>query len=121
LVLIESSPPLEVQGSNANIEPRLGTFDPEDAYGKFPENIQARPESQLARDQRKRGISVPEVISSTLVICGRDCANDRGHKLAEYYGAQILEFADFNHWDLVLRPEVPKAVEAFLRQRGISP
>lgn len=61
VVLLEPSPPAEVQGSDPGLPLIVGTFDPEGAYGPFPEGVPARPESALARAERKRGISVPSL------------------------------------------------------------
>lgn len=46
LVLLEPSPPGEVQGFHHGGPPiRSGTFDPERVYGSFPSRVRARPES----------------------------------------------------------------------------
>src|ERR687883_1905043 len=49
LILLESSPPGEVQGCDESVPLRPGTFNPEETYGAFPPGIRARPESLLAR------------------------------------------------------------------------
>jgi hypothetical protein len=64
LILIESSAPSEVQGANEDIEPSSGAFDSEQAYGTFPPGVRCRAESQYARDERKRGISVSVLVVS---------------------------------------------------------
>jgi thioesterase domain-containing protein len=56
LILLETSPPGEVQGFDESVELRPGTFDPEEMYGAFPPGMRARPESLLARAERKRGV-----------------------------------------------------------------
>jgi len=114
LVLLEPSPPGEVQGFNANVGVRPGTFDPEVAYGAFPPSIPARPESSLARAERKRGISVPTVSCPVLVASSDEFRADRGEAVAALYAAKHLHLPGFSHWDLVLRPEVPDAVAAFI-------
>jgi pimeloyl-ACP methyl ester carboxylesterase len=50
LMLIESSPPGEIQGfqPEQELDTRSGTFDPESVYGDFPAGVHARPESRLA-------------------------------------------------------------------------
>jgi pimeloyl-ACP methyl ester carboxylesterase len=60
LILIESSPPGEIQGfqPEQELESRSGRFNPQSVYGAFPAGLHARPESLLARAERKRGIPV---------------------------------------------------------------
>lgn len=118
LVLLEPSPPGEVQGfdSSARVEP--GAFDPEDAYGRFPAGIASRPESLLARGERKRGISVPKLRCPTLVVSGDEFYAERGEPLARFYSAEHLHFPGLSHWDLVLRPEVPRAIASFITVHG---
>lgn len=89
-VLIEASPPVEVQGGDESIVPRDGVFDPEKVYGRFPDGIAARLESQRARDER-------------------------GELLARYYGSKLRRFPGLDHWQLILRPEVRAAVGSWLR------
>ena len=36
LVLLEPSPPAEAQGFDDSVPLQTGTFDPEEAYGRFP-------------------------------------------------------------------------------------
>lgn len=118
LVLLEPSPPGEVQGFNpaARVEP--GTFDPEDVYGRFPAGVASRPESLLARGERKRGSSVPEVRCPTLVVSGDEFYGERGEPLARFYRAEHLHFPGLSHWDLVLRPEVRRAIVSFISAQG---
>jgi pimeloyl-ACP methyl ester carboxylesterase len=107
LILLEASPPGEVQGFDESVELRAGTFDPEETYGVFPSGIRARPESLLARAERKRGISVPELPCTALVVYGDEFAEKRGRMLAAYYGAEELAFPGLDHWGLVLDEKVP--------------
>jgi hypothetical protein len=102
LILLESSPPGEVQGFDESVPLRAGTFDPEETYGAFPPGMRARPESLLARAERKRGVSVPELGCPALVVSGDDFAEERGRALAAYYGAEELAFPGLDHWGLVL-------------------
>lgn len=114
LVLLEPSPPGEVQGFDpaAVVEP--GIFDPQTVYGRFPTGIASRAESSVARSERKRGISVPEVPCRTLVVSGEEFQEERGESVAAFYGAEYVHFHGLDHWDLVLRDEVRKAVAAFI-------
>ena len=116
LILIEASAPGEVQGFSDHIEPRTGAFDSELAYGAFPPGMRSRPESQYARDERKRGIAVPALSSRTLVIAGRDFPDERGRALAGLYGAQLKEFPTLDHWELVRTPLVREEIHRFLAQ-----
>lgn len=70
VILIEASPPLEVQGADPQADVVPGSFDPEKVYGPFPAGVRSRPESALARGERKRGISVPSLPCPSLVISG---------------------------------------------------
>jgi pimeloyl-ACP methyl ester carboxylesterase len=106
LVLLEPSAPGEVQGFDLDVRVEPGTFDPEAVYGPFPAGVRARPESALARAERKRGLSVPELAFPTLVVSGADFAEERGRRVAERYGAEELRLAGASHWDLVLDPEL---------------
>ena len=102
LILLESSPPGEVQGFDESVPLRAGTFDPEETYGAFPPGMRARPESLLARAERKRGVSVPSLPCPALVVSGDEFPEERGRALAAYYGAKELTFPGLDHWDLVL-------------------
>jgi pimeloyl-ACP methyl ester carboxylesterase len=106
LILLEASAPGEVQGFDESIELRAGTFDPEETYGAFPPGMQARPESLLARAERKRGISVPELPCPALVVYGDEFPEERGRALAARYGAAELALPGLDHWDLVLDERV---------------
>ena len=114
LVLLETSPPGEVQGFDATVPLRAGTFDPEATYGSFPAGMRARPESSLARAERKRGISIPALPCHAVVVYGDDFADERGRRLADRYGAEELHFPGVGHWDLVLDERVPEAVAGYL-------
>ena len=110
LILLETSPPGEVQGFDESVELRPGTFDPEETYGAFPPGMRARPEALLARTERKRGVSVPELACPALVVYGDEFPEDRGRTLAAYYGAEELAFPGLDHWDLVRDERVRKAL-----------
>lgn len=114
VVLLESSPPAEVQGHDDSIELRPGVFDPEQAYGTFPAGMRARPESLLARAERKRGISVPEIPCRSLVVAGDEFREERGAAVARLYGSELVDFPGLGHWDLVRSPDVRRAVARFL-------
>lgn len=111
IVLLEPSPPAEVQGFQCQIPPiQSGTFDPEQVYGSFPYRFRARPESAVARTERARGISVPRLPCPSLVVSGAQFPEERGSAVAAFYGSHHLSFATFDHWDLVLRPEVRQSI-----------
>jgi dienelactone hydrolase len=114
VVLIEPSPPAEVQGFDGSVEPHPGVFDPEEAYGPFAAGMAARPESLLARAERKRGISVPSLACPSLVIAGDEFRRERGSAVAELYGSELVEFGGLGQWDLVRSPDVRVAVAEFL-------
>ena len=116
LVLLEPSPPAEIQGADASIELTTGLFDPEVAYGAFPDGIRVRPESSLARAERKRGISVPSIACPSLVVYGDEFRVQRGTAVAALYGSDELDFPGLTHWDLVLRTEVPDSLARWLSQ-----
>lgn len=116
LVLLEPSPPAEVQGANA-VEDVTGTFDPERVYGTFPQGTPARAESQRARADRKRGISVPRLPARTLVVYGDEFRHDRGRDVARLYGADEAHFPGVDHWGLVLDPRVRERVFEYVLHR----
>ncbi|MBA2313527.1 MAG: alpha/beta hydrolase [Actinobacteria bacterium] len=117
LILLEPSPPAGVQGFDASQELRQGAFDPQEVYGPFPADIQSRLESQLARDERKRGISVPRISRPCLVVWGDEFAIDRGKSVAELYSAEALSFPGADHWDLVLNADVRDAVRRWITSK----
>jgi hypothetical protein len=110
VLLLEASAPGEVQGFRPEVALVLGVFDPELEYGAFPEGIRARPESALARAERKRGISVPALSCPALLVYGEEFSDERGRRLATHYGARELAFPGKSHWDLVRDREVIGAV-----------
>ena len=114
LVVLEPSPPGEVQGFDAAVTPGPGTFDPEEVYGPFPAGMRARPESELARAERKRGVSVPSLPCPTLVVYGDEFTNVRGTAVAGVYSSEGLYMPGLDHWGLVRDPRVPRAVAAWL-------
>ena len=113
LVVIEPSPPAEVQGAQ-EVADATGTFDPEEVYGAFPPGIAARPESSRARADRKRGISVPRLPPRSLVVYGDEFEHERGRALAGSYGIEEAHFPGLTHWDLVLDPRVRERVFGFV-------
>jgi pimeloyl-ACP methyl ester carboxylesterase len=114
VILIEASPPGEVQGFNADAEITQGTFDPEALYGPFPANVPARPESSLARGERKRGISVPTVPCPSLVIYGDEFRVERGTAIARFYDSEKRDLPGLDHWGLVRDRRVREAIADFL-------
>ncbi len=116
LVVLEPSPPAELRGDDHDVPLEHGWYDPEEAYGPFPSGMAPRPDSTLARAERQRGISVPSLPDRSLVIFGWQFSESRGRDLAERFGAEALEFADLDHWQLVLDPRVPTAVNRFLQR-----
>jgi pimeloyl-ACP methyl ester carboxylesterase len=110
VVLLEPSPPGETQGFDETVVLTNGVFDPEAIYGRFPPGIPARPESQQARAERRRGISVPAVPCRCLVVFGDEFTHDRGHVIADHYGGDRQHFAGLDHWGLV----TDTAVRAFV-------
>jgi pimeloyl-ACP methyl ester carboxylesterase len=110
LVLLEASAPAEVQGVRRDVRPAPGVFDPEAEYGAFPAGVRARPESALARAERKRGVSVPELPCPTLVVYGDEYAEERGRRLVARYGAHELALPGKSHWDLVRDPQSVGAI-----------
>jgi pimeloyl-ACP methyl ester carboxylesterase len=117
LILIESSPPAEVQGLHPeiNLETVDGTFDPEVLYGPFPADVPARPESELARAERKRGISIPRLPCRSLVIYGDEFPDERGRQIAHRYGSGWRAFPGLSHWDLVRDQRAREAIATFLQ------
>ncbi len=114
LVLLEPSPPAEVQGVHPEVRPAPGVYDGEEAYGQFPTGVRARPESALARAERKRGVSVPTLPRPTLVVYGDEFPEDRGRKVAGVYGADELRVEGADHWALVLGEAAPRQVDRWI-------
>jgi pimeloyl-ACP methyl ester carboxylesterase len=117
VILIEASPPAEIQGFSGDAQLIMGTFDPEEVYGAFPASIPARPESSLARAERKRGISVPNLPCPSLVVYGDEFRDERGTAIARLYGSEERDFPGLDHWDLVRHRSVREAIADFL---GVS-
>ena len=118
LVLLEPSPPAETQGSDASVEVDVGSFDPEETYGRFPDGVSARPESSAARSERKRGISIPHLDPSTLVVFGDEFTDERGRDIARHYSCEQMHFPGLDHWGLVRSDEVSRALAAFCAERS---
>ena len=114
LVLLEPSPPAELQGLHPDVPLSQGVFDPEAEYGAFPGGIRARPESLLARAERKRGISVPSLPCPSLVIASVDFRDERGRAIAQLYSSSFVSFPALGHFDLVLDAAPRRAVRDFL-------
>jgi pimeloyl-ACP methyl ester carboxylesterase len=114
VVVLEPSPPAEIQGFNSSATLSHGTFDPEEVYGAFPPGTRARPESALARGERKRGISVPALPCPSLVVFGKDFAEERGRRVSALYGSQELSFPRLDHWGLVREPRVAQSIAEIL-------
>lgn len=114
MVLIEPSPPGEVQGFDSEVRLTAGVFDPERVYGRFPPAMPPRPESERARLERKRGVSVPSLLCPSLVICGEEFRQERGTSVATFYGSELLYYPGLGHWDIVLDPQVRAAIARFI-------
>jgi pimeloyl-ACP methyl ester carboxylesterase len=110
LVLLEASPSVEIQGTHPDVELAHGTFDGEATYGAFPDGVRSRPESLLARTERKRGMSVARLPGPTLVVSGREFPRERGRLFVEAYGCDELVFPELDHWGMVLDGRVSDAV-----------
>ena len=114
LVLLEPSAPAETAGTDPTVPLEHGLLDPVATYGPFPEGQPSRPDSHLARAERKRGISVPSLPCPTLVVYGDDLPEERGADLAARYGADALHVPAATHWDLVLDAGIRRRVAAWL-------
>lgn len=116
LVLLEASPPLEVQGLRDDVVPAPGTFDPLEQGAKPPPGMHTRRESSLAMGQRDRGVSVPPLPpkTCTLVVYGDGLKHDRGSVLAAHLDADELDAGDATHWDLVRDIVVRRRIRAWL-------
>ena len=115
LVLLEPSPPAEVAG-NGDGPLEAGLFDPQAVYGAFPDGMRARPESALARGERRRGISVPGLGPDAVVIHGDEFPVERGSALAVRYGARAVHLAGLDHWGLVRDPAAIETAAAEVRR-----
>ena len=114
LVLLEPSAPAEVLGVHDGPALEEGTFDPVEVYGRPPEGVEMRPESTLARAERKRGISVLGLPCPALVVYGDEYPDERGRPIAARYGADEEHFPGLDHLGLVLDASVPAAVSDWL-------
>jgi pimeloyl-ACP methyl ester carboxylesterase len=114
VALLDPSPPAEAQGIDESVEPQRGTFDPEEVYGSFPAGMRARPESLLARGERKRGISVRSLPCPSLVVTSGAFHEERGAPVAKVYGSELVELPALDHWGLVRDPAVRPVVATFL-------
>jgi pimeloyl-ACP methyl ester carboxylesterase len=99
VIVLEPSAPAEIAGWDLDVQLTEGTFDPEAVYGPFPGEVPGRPESSLARAERKRGISVPSLPCASLVIYGDEFRDERGVAVARLYGASEHHFSGLDHWD----------------------
>lgn len=119
LVVIEPSVPAQIDGGDPNWPVEAGTYDAESAYGPSVPGTRHRPESLLARGERKRGISVPAITCPLLVVAGRDYIATRGRSVAEHYGAELMEFPELSHYQLVVDRRVRDAVAQWVS--SVSP
>ncbi len=71
LVVIEPSVSSEIDGGDPTLPLESGTYDAESTYGPSVPGMRHKPESLLARGERKRGISVPTINCPFLVVAGR--------------------------------------------------
>ncbi|HXF56925.1 MAG TPA: alpha/beta fold hydrolase [Actinomycetota bacterium] len=112
LVLLEPDPPAEVRGFHPEVEPTDGLDLPDP--GVLDPRLEARPDSRRARLERERGVSVPRVPVPTLVVFGDRAPEERGRAVARRYGVEELVLPGLGHADLVLDPDVPRAVARWL-------
>lgn len=119
LVVIEPSVTAEIDGGDPDWPLETGTYDSASVYGAPVPGTRHRPESLLARSERKRGISIPELHSPLLVIAGRDFADTRGRPVAEHYGGELMLFPTLSHYRLVVDAQVRDAVARWVD--SISP
>jgi pimeloyl-ACP methyl ester carboxylesterase len=110
LVVIEPSVPAEIDGGDPDRPLERGTYDAESVYGPSVPGMRHRPESLLARCERKRGISIPAIGCPLLVVAGRDYVDTRSRPVAEHYGGELLEFPTLSHFQLVVDQRVRDAV-----------
>ncbi len=109
LVLIEPSVPAEIS-ADPEWPLETGSYDSATVYGPSVPGLRHRPESLLARAERKRGINVPAIGCPTLVVVGRDDFDPRRRRTAEHYGAELMVFDDLGHYELVIDPRVRAAI-----------
>lgn len=118
LVVIEPSVPSEIDGGDPARALQPGTYD-SSVYGGVTPGMRHRPESLLARTERKRGISVPAIGCPMLVVAGRDYTGERGRPVADRYGADLLLFPELGHFDLVTDPRVREGIAGWMD--GVGP
>ncbi len=106
LVVIEPSVPAEIDGGDPDWPLETGTYDAGTTYGPSVPGMRHRPESLLARSDRKRGISVPAITCPLLVVAGHDYVDTRGLPVVEHYDADFVEFPTLSHFELVGDPQV---------------
>jgi hypothetical protein len=80
----------------------------------FAPGVRPRPESRLARSQRKAGVSVPTLPAATLVVYGDEFRQPRGTAVAARYGCDSLHIQGTNHMDLVLRSRTAALIANWL-------
>jgi pimeloyl-ACP methyl ester carboxylesterase len=114
VIVIEPSPPGEIQGFDPKVEPSGGTVDPQAVYGVFPTGVRTRLESAFARAERKRGIAVPRLPCRSLVVYGDEFPEERGTRIARLYGSEERSFPGLDHWSLVRDPRVREAIAEFI-------
>jgi len=119
LVVIEPSVPAEIDGGDPDWPLEAGTYDAESTYGPSVPGMRHRPESLLARGERKRGISIPEFDCPLLVVAGRSYVATRGRPVAKHYGADLMEFPELSHFQLVVDPRVREAIAQWVN--SVSP
>lgn len=113
LVLIEPSPTVEIVGNHPEVViPAEGTYGAE-VYGGLG-GLPERPESAVARAQRDRGISIPDLPFKTLVVSGDDHPEVRGSLLAARYHADEMYYAGYDHVRLVRERKVRRAIAGWL-------
>ena len=110
LVVIEPSVPAEIDGGDPDWPWETGTYDAGSVYGPSVPGMRHRPESLLARCERKQGISIPAISCPLLVVAGHDYVATRGRPVAEYYGADLVQFPTLSHVQLVMDQRVRDAV-----------
>jgi len=118
LVVIEPSVPAEID-ADPDWPLEAGTYDAESTYGPSVPGMRHRPESLLARGERKRGISIPEFDCPVLVVAGRSYVASRGRPVATHYGADLMEFRELSHVQLVVDPRVRDAIAQWVS--SVSP
>ena len=79
--------------------------------------MKARPESMLARHERKRGIIAGSVPCPSLVVVGDEFRDERGRPVAELYGSDVIDFPGLDHWGLVLEAHVRDSIAGWLGLR----